>query len=81
MWNQMAGSAVSAAPLSPSAKLVYKILEWNGPMKRQSIKEESTLSESTLTTALNQLDDHGITETQPNPHHSQRPYYTLAADE
>jgi transcription initiation factor IIE alpha subunit len=43
--------------LPPSAKLVFKILEWGGPLTQQQIVEESLLSARTARHALNQLSD------------------------
>ena len=38
--------------LPPSAKLVYKVLEYNGPMTQKDIVEESMLSARTVRYAL-----------------------------
>lgn len=43
------------ADLPPSAKLVYKVLEYNGPMTQKGIVEESMLSARTVRYALERL--------------------------
>lgn len=45
------------ADLPPSAKLVYKVLEYNGPMTQKGIVEESMLSARTVRYALERLED------------------------
>ena len=48
------------ADLPPSAKLVYKVLEYNGPLTQKGIVEESMLSARTVRYALERLDEVGI---------------------
>ncbi len=43
--------------LPPSAKLVYKVLEYNGAMTQKGIVEESMLSARTVRYALERLED------------------------
>jgi predicted transcriptional regulator len=43
--------------LPPSAKLVYKVLEYKGPMTQKDIVEESMLSARTVRYALERLED------------------------
>ncbi|PSP78852.1 ArsR family transcriptional regulator [Halobacteriales archaeon QS_7_69_60] len=43
--------------LPPSAKLVYKVLEYNGPMTQKDIVEESMLSARTVRYALERLEE------------------------
>jgi predicted transcriptional regulator len=50
------------AELPPSAKLVYKVLEYNGPLTQKGIVEESMLSARTVRYALERLDDIGAVE-------------------
>ncbi|MES3517688.1 MAG: helix-turn-helix domain-containing protein [Natronomonas sp.] len=45
------------ADLPPSAKLVFKVLEYNGPMTQKGIVEESMLSARTVRYALERLED------------------------
>jgi predicted transcriptional regulator len=50
------------ADLPPSAKLVYKVLEYNGPLTQKGIVEESMLSARTVRYALERLDEVGVVE-------------------
>lgn len=43
--------------LPPSAKLVYKVLEYNGPLTQKGIVEESMLSARTVRYALERLEN------------------------
>lgn len=43
--------------LPPSAKLVYKVLEYDGPLTQKGLVEESMLSARTVRYALDRLDD------------------------
>lgn len=58
MSVQMADSdGEELTDLPPSAKLVYKVLEYNGPMTQKGIVEESMLSARTVRYALERLED------------------------
>ncbi|MFC7176253.1 ArsR family transcriptional regulator [Halosegnis marinus] len=48
--------------LPPSAKLVYKVLEYQGSMTQKGIVEESMLSARTVRYALERLEDIDIVE-------------------
>lgn len=48
--------------LPPSAKLVYKVLEYDGPLTQKGIVEESMLSARTVRYALERLDAVGVIE-------------------
>ena len=48
------------ADLPPSAKLVYKVLEYDGPLTQKGIVEESMLSARTVRYALERLDEIGV---------------------
>ncbi|MFB6113856.1 MAG: MarR family transcriptional regulator [Halodesulfurarchaeum sp.] len=43
--------------LPPSAKLVFKVLEYDGPLTQKGIVEESKLSARTVRYALDRLED------------------------
>ena len=47
------------ADLPPSAKLVYKVLEYNGQLTQKGIVEESMLSARTVRYALERLEEIG----------------------
>jgi len=48
--------------LPPSAKLVYKVLQYDGPLTQKGIVEESMLSARTVRYALERLDEIGVIE-------------------
>ena len=48
--------------LPPSAKLVYKVLEYNGAMTQKGIVEESMLSARTVRYALERLEEIDIVD-------------------
>lgn len=48
--------------LAPSAKLVYKVLEYNGKLTQKQIVEESLLPPRTVRYALNELESVGVVE-------------------
>ena len=48
--------------LPPSAKLVYKVLEYNGALTQKGIVEESMLSARTVRYALERLEDLDVVE-------------------
>jgi predicted transcriptional regulator len=48
--------------LPPSAKLVFKVLEYNGPLTQKGIVEESMLSARTVRYALERLEGIGIVD-------------------
>ena len=48
--------------LPPSAKLVYKVLEYNGSLTQKQIVEESMLSARTVRYALERLEDIGVVD-------------------
>jgi len=52
------GEEISDLP--PSAKLVYKVLEYDGPLTQKGIVEESMLSARTVRYALERLDEVGV---------------------
>jgi len=44
----------------PSAKLVYKVLQYNGGLTQKGIVEKSMLSQRTVRDAIDRLEDLGI---------------------
>ena len=48
--------------LPPSAKLVFKVLEHDGPLTQKRLVEESMLSARTVRYALDRLDDCDVIE-------------------
>lgn len=52
--------------LPPSAKLVVKILEYEGPLSQKAISERSRLPSRTTRSALKQLVENEIVESRPS---------------
>ncbi|MFB6166338.1 MAG: MarR family transcriptional regulator [Haloarculaceae archaeon] len=50
------------ADLPPSAKLVFKVLEYNGPLTQKGLVEESMLSARTVRYALERLEEVGVVD-------------------
>jgi transcription initiation factor IIE alpha subunit len=48
--------------LPPSAKLVYKVLEYDGPLTQKRIVEETMLSARTVRYALERLEDRDVVD-------------------
>ena len=48
--------------LPPSAKLVFKVLEYNGSLTQKGIVEESMLSARTVRYALERLEEIGVVD-------------------
>ncbi|MFP8952007.1 winged helix-turn-helix transcriptional regulator [Natrialbaceae archaeon A-arb3/5] len=48
--------------LPPSAKLVFKVLEYDGPLTQKQIVEESMLSARTVRYALERLEEIGMVD-------------------
>lgn len=48
--------------LPPSAKLVFKVLEYNGSLTQKQIVDESMLSARTVRYALERLEDIGVVD-------------------
>ncbi|MFB6197947.1 MAG: MarR family transcriptional regulator [Halobacteriaceae archaeon] len=48
--------------LPPSAKLVFKVIEYDGPLTQKALVEESMLSARTVRYALERLTERGVVE-------------------
>ena len=51
--------------LTPSAKLVYKILEYEAPLTKKQIVEESRLTQRTVYNAITELEDLNYIDSEP----------------
>jgi len=67
--------------LPPSAKLVYKVLEYDGPMTQKQLVEESMLSARTVRYALERLADRGVIEEDIYFADARQSLYQLVADQ
>ncbi|MEF8777921.1 MAG: winged helix-turn-helix domain-containing protein [Natronomonas sp.] len=52
----------AVASLPPSAKLVYKTLQYEGPMTQSQLADASLLPQRTVRHALNKLEDVNVVE-------------------
>ncbi|MFB6162391.1 MAG: MarR family transcriptional regulator [Halococcoides sp.] len=62
MSDSEGGEEEGIEDLPPSAKLVYKVLEYNGPLTQKGIVQESMLSARTVRYALERLEDADVVE-------------------
>lgn len=73
-------SSTPVYELPPSAKLVYKVLEYHGPQTQKQIAERSMLSTRTVRYALNQLEDVGVLESEVHIPDARQKMYSLQPD-
>ena len=64
--------------LPPSAKLVVKVLEMDGPLPQGELAEESLLPDRTVRYALNRLDEEGLIESRHSIADPRKQVYALA---
>lgn len=69
------------AELPPSAKLVYKVLEYNGGLTQKAIVEESMLSPRTVRYALERLQEIDAVNEDVYFADARQSIYELAASE
>jgi predicted transcriptional regulator len=69
------------ADLPPSAKLVYKVLEYNGPLTQKGIVEESMLSARTVRYALERLEEVGAVDEDVYFADARQNLYEIVTDE
>jgi DNA-binding MarR family transcriptional regulator len=67
--------------LPPSAKLVYKVLEYNGPLTQKGIVEESMLSARTVRYALERLEEAEVVEEDVYFADARQNIYELTTDD
>jgi DNA-binding MarR family transcriptional regulator len=67
--------------LPPSAKLVFKVLEYNGGLTQKGIVERSRLSQRTVRDALDRLDGAGLVEKEVYIPDARQNLYRLAVEE
>jgi len=67
------------ADMPPSAKLVYKVLEYHGRLSQQRLVEETRLSPRTLRYAINQLEEAELVDSRPAVHDARQTCYTIVA--
>jgi DNA-binding MarR family transcriptional regulator len=67
--------------LPPSAKLVLKVLEYNGGLTQKQIVEHSRLSQRTVRDALDRLQEVGVVEKDIYIPDARQNLYRLTIDE
>jgi predicted transcriptional regulator len=77
----MAGTDEELEDLPPSAKLVFKVLEYDGPLTQKQIVQESMLSARTVRYALERLQDIGIVDEDVYFADARQSLYELTADQ
>ncbi|MFB6110746.1 MAG: winged helix-turn-helix transcriptional regulator [Halodesulfurarchaeum sp.] len=65
--------------LPPSAKLIHKVLEYDGPLTQKRLIEETNLSPRTVRYALDRLDDCDCIEEQVYVKDARQRLYRLAS--
>jgi DNA-binding MarR family transcriptional regulator len=66
------------ADLSPSARLVVKILQHEGEQSREQIRRSGYLCQSSVTRALGELRDEDLITQRPDPDDARRRLIRLA---
>ncbi|AGB40028.1 MarR family transcriptional regulator [Natronococcus occultus] len=66
--------------LPPSAKLVVKVLEYNGAMSQQQIADTTLLPARTVRYALGRLDERNVIKTQLSFTDARKHFYVLDID-
>ncbi|WP_324758531.1 MarR family transcriptional regulator [Haloarcula sp. GH36] len=74
--EQAGWDAVSDLP--PSAKLVAKVLEYNGTLTQSQLAEETMLPPRTVRYALNRLEEVGVVHSRFSFSDARKRIYTLA---
>ena len=64
--------------LPPSAKLVAKVLEYNGTLTQSELAEETLLPPRTVRYALNRLDEQGVVEARFSFTDARKRMYSLS---
>ena len=67
--------------MPPSAKLVYKTLEYEGPLTQGELATESLLPSRTVRYALTTLTDDGLVDERLHIQDARKRLYSLAADD
>ena len=67
--------------LPPSAKLVAKVLEYNGTLTQSQLSEETLLPARTVRYALNRLDEEDAVDSRFSFADARKRIYTLSVEE
>ena len=66
--------------LTPSAKFVYTVLDYEGPLTQKTLAEETRLSQRSVRTALSDLTDAGLVEERIYPADARQRLYAVDDD-
>ena len=78
--DEPTGSWDDVADLPPSAKLVAKVLEYEGTMTQQKLAEETLLPTRTVRYALTRLEDAGVVDSRFSFADARKRIYTLTIE-
>jgi DNA-binding MarR family transcriptional regulator len=70
----------AVADLPPSAKLVAKVLEYDGPLTQCQLAEETLLPARTVRYALNRLEEIDVVDSRFSFNDARKRVYTLAIE-
>lgn len=62
---------------TPSAKFVYTVLEYEGPLTQKALAEETRLSQRSVRTALTDLSDAGLVDERVYPDDARQRLYAV----
>ena len=66
--------------LTPSAKFVFTVLDYEGPLTQKTLAEETRLSQRSVRTALSDLTDEGLVEERIYPADARQRLYAVDDD-
>jgi len=64
--------------LTPSAKFVYTVLDYEGPLTQKALAEQTRLSQRSVRSALADLDDADLVEERIYPRDARQRLYAVA---
>ena len=76
---QTTASHEALREMPPSAKLVAKVLEYNGTLSQSAIAEETLLPPRTVRYALGRLEDEAVVASRPSFTDARKRLYELEA--
>jgi DNA-binding MarR family transcriptional regulator len=77
--SETSGHEPALSDLPPSAKLVYKVLEYEGPLTQEGIADESRLCPRTVRYALGNLEERELVASRVCLEDARQSKYSLAA--
>lgn len=78
--SESVGGWAAVEELPPSAKLVAKVLEYDGPLTQSQLAEESLLPARTVRYALTRLEDEDVVESRFSFADARKRVYTLTIE-